>query len=81
MEFWFRRKYNLPPTDPRFLDASLEEMAAEYWAYQYLENPATEEVEDDDFDKDAVLAEIERQAEAGDEWEEVELGDDGQDPG
>lgn len=37
IEFWFRRHYNLPPTDPRFLTASPEEMAVDFWAYMLLE--------------------------------------------
>lgn len=53
--FWFRRKYNLAPTDPRYLDATLEQMETEYWAYHYFENPSQEESEDDDFNLEAEL--------------------------
>lgn len=37
IEFWFRRHYNLPPTDPRFLSATREEMAIDFWSYTLLE--------------------------------------------
>ncbi|HAR45832.1 MAG TPA: hypothetical protein DCS05_06580, partial [Nitrospiraceae bacterium] len=30
LHFWFRNKYNLPPTDPRYLQMTDEEMALEY---------------------------------------------------
>ena len=66
LEFWFRKKYNLPPTDPRFLDATVEDMETDFWAHQYSENSPKEEVEDDNFDLDAEIA-----AMAADDWEDV----------
>lgn len=69
MEFLFRRRYNLPPTDPRFLDATAEEIEADYWAHHYLENPSESEVEDDDFDVEAEIA-----AMNDDDWEDVTSG-------
>lgn len=68
MEFWFRRKYNLAPTDPRFLDATLEQITIEFWAHQYADKPPGDEVEDDDFDADAVLKDME---ENPDNWEVI----------
>jgi hypothetical protein len=59
---WFRDKYRLAPTDPRFLAATDEQIEAEFWAYQYQSNKAKEEVEDDDFDLSDVLAGFERNA-------------------
>ena len=54
--FWFRRRYNLPPTDPRFLDATLFDMMSDFWAHHYAENPdAAKEAIDDDFNLDAEL--------------------------
>jgi len=80
-ELWFRNKYQLAPTDPRFLSATAEEIEAEYWAYQYQDNKVQDEIEDEDFDLAAVLAEFEEQAGAvppvdatDDDWEEVTLG-------
>ena len=56
IEFWFRRKYGLTRTDPRFLDATVADMLEDYWLHTYYEDPkaVTETVEDDDFDQDAV---------------------------
>lgn len=83
--FWFRRKYNLPPTDPRYTSLTALELQAEYWAHYYAENKVTDEVEDDDFDPDQERARIEAEAEAQEaaeallaaaddsEWEEVNL--------
>jgi hypothetical protein len=58
----------LAPTDPRFLDATPEQIETEYWAYQYRDNKVQEEIEDDDFNLEAVLAEIENNP---GEWEDV----------
>jgi hypothetical protein len=76
-EFWFRRKYNLPPNDPRFLALTPEDIEAEYWAHRYYDNPTSESYDDPDFDPDEIEAELE--AEAGvvdetlpDDFEEVE---------
>lgn len=66
MEFWFRRKFNLAPTDPRFLDATLEQIETEFWAHTYFEKPPGEEVEDEDFDLEAEMKKIE---EEDDDWE------------
>lgn len=79
MEFWYRKKYGLPATDPRFLSASVDEMLADYWAYHYADNPnAQDEVVDDDFDLQAELARIEAEGEAelaaalaADDFEEI----------
>lgn len=68
LEFWFRRKFNLAPTDPRYLDATREDMAAEYWAHHYHENPNAQEAVDDEFDMAKVLKEME---ENPDDWESV----------
>ena len=80
-ELWFRNKYCLAPTDSRFLSATAEEIEAEYWAYQYQDNKVQDEIEDEDFNLAAVLAEFEQQSgvvsptsAADDDWEEVTLG-------
>lgn len=78
MEWWFRTKWNLAPTDPRFLDATPEEMLTDYYAAHYdnlrKANKSEEEFEDEDFDLDAVLAEAEAAGEA--EWEDIPPADD-----
>ena len=43
-----------------------DEIEAEYWAYHYADNPATESGTDEDFDTDEILQAID----AGD-WEEL----------
>jgi hypothetical protein len=81
-ELWFRNKYQLAPTDPRFLSATSEEIETEYWAYQYQDNKVQDEIEDENFDLAAVLAEFEKEANGAvsvgtatdDDWEEVKLG-------
>lgn len=49
LEFWFRRRYQLPPTDPRFLSLTPEDIETEWFAYQYAESGAGEEAEDEDY--------------------------------
>lgn len=66
VQFWFRRRHNLTPLDPRYLEMTVGEMAAEYWAHRYFDNPNLVEFEDEDFDLTTVLASMER-----DDWEEV----------
>lgn len=66
-ELWFRRRFNLAPNDPRFLELTPEQVATEYWAHQYADKPPGEEFEDDSFDADALDAQLA----AGDDWEDV----------
>lgn len=75
-EFWFRRKYSLAPTDPRFLAMTIDDIQTEWWAHQFADNPNLDIVEDDEFDADAELARINAAAEAGpgplpDDFEEI----------
>lgn len=61
-------------TDPRYLDATVEEMMTDYWAHHYYDNPkALEEVEDEDFNLDDEIARIEAEAENDDpdSWVDV----------
>lgn len=52
----------MPPTDPRFLDTTVEEMQVEFWAAHYETSKATEEFEDFDFDPQAEVRRIEQEA-------------------
>lgn len=56
IEFWFRRKYNLTRTDPRYLEATVDEMLEDFYLHTYFDDPKAVEatVEDDDFNVDAV---------------------------
>lgn len=73
MEFWLRRKYNLLPNDPRWLELSPEDVEAEYLAHQFAEHGVPDEIEDEHFDEH--LDELESQLAAGgegaDDFEEV----------
>lgn len=49
----------MPATDPRFLDATVEEMMTDIWAHRFKNDPKLlDEIEDEDFDLDSVAAEI-----------------------
>ncbi|CAH2606339.1 conserved protein of unknown function (plasmid) [Rhodovastum atsumiense] len=39
MDFHVRRRYGLPPTDPRFLDMTVEDIVLDYWAHAVTDNP------------------------------------------
>lgn len=65
-EFEYRRRYNLPPTDPRFLSATLEQIMVDCWAHRHADDPKlAEEAHDPDFD--ATLAEMQAAADAEDD--------------
>lgn len=70
VEWWFRDRYRLPPTDPRFLDLSRDDILLEYWTAHYAASigrgGATFEDVDENFDLEAILAEAE-----GDDWTDV----------
>lgn len=73
MEWWFRQRYSLAPTDLRFLDATPEEMLTDYYAAHYdnlrKSGKSEDEFEDEDFDLDAIQAENEA------EWEDIPPAD------
>lgn len=55
MPFLWRRKYNLPETDPRYLDMTREEMLTDLWAHKFADDPKAAdqiEAENPDFDAD-----------------------------
>ena len=55
--FQYRRLYQLPENDPRFLDMTLDEMLADIWSHRFSDNPKLlDEIEDDDFDPDSVAS-------------------------
>jgi hypothetical protein len=70
--FLFRRRYLLPPTDPRFLDATLDEMLIDFWAWRYHEDPkAADEIVDDEFDVEAEVARLDAQVGEVNDWEQI----------
>lgn len=72
VEFWFRRKFNLPPHDPRFLAMTQDDLESEFWAHHFAENPHEKEVVDEEFDLAAELADADAMAEdLPDDFEDV----------
>jgi hypothetical protein len=68
MAYWFRQHYKLSPRDPLFLALTPEQVETEYWAHQFFNKPpGVEEFENEDFDKDAVLAAVE----SDEDWEDL----------
>jgi hypothetical protein len=66
VEWWFRDRYRLAPTDPRFLDMTVEGMVMDYWTAHYASLPPSSfEADDPEFDADKVIAEL------GDDWEDI----------
>ena len=62
LEFQFRRRYSLPPADPRFLSATRAEMLVDYWAHQHADDPNVREPDvTEDFEDE--LAAFEREQE------------------
>lgn len=59
IEFRWRKKYNIPETDDRFLNMSIEDMLTDLIAHDLYDNPKPgEEFEDEDFDPDDVARQI-----------------------
>jgi hypothetical protein len=72
IEWWYRDRYRLTSSDPRFLDATYDEMFLDAWAsyYHAIRARGGEVIEDDSFNLDQILADLEHQ-EGGDAWSEV----------
>lgn len=43
IEFQFRRRYNLTPQDPRFLELTPEEIVLDTWAHAHVDDPKLRE--------------------------------------
>jgi len=70
IQFKYRRIYNLTVNDPRFLDATVEEMLTDIWAHRFEQDPKLlSDVEDEDFDPDEVADII--GANNPDDWEDL----------
>jgi hypothetical protein len=64
MEFWFRRRYNLSPLDPRFLELTPEQIEVEWFSYHYADPANKDEVEDENFDENFEKFEAQQAARA-----------------
>lgn len=77
VNYWYRNKYKLTLNDPRYLDTTDLDRLTDYWAQRYLDDPKLlQEIEDESFDKDAILAEWGDEPEPADpdevdDWEEI----------
>lgn len=75
INFWFRRKYNLPPTDDRYLNMTKAAMLIEYWAHVYYEKPdSVFEDGTDNFAEELALMDAEMGIPPGDDFEDVSNG-------
>jgi hypothetical protein len=76
-EYWFRRHYNLPPTDPRYLEATREDMIMDFYChmmYDKYQQLASEGVKDIDMDTVMIEDQFEQElAKIKHEEEEKEL--------
>lgn len=45
---------------------TVEDMEVDYWAHYFADNPTKDEVEDEEFDLEDILAQMEE-----DDWEDV----------
>lgn len=62
----------MAPTDPRFLDLTVDEMLVDLLAHDYVDDPKRlDEIVDDDFDPDAVEDLLKEGGPAADDWEEL----------
>lgn len=78
VEFQFRRRYSLPPTDSRFLDAAREEIMVDWWAHRFADDPSLRnEVVMDPEDFEAELAEMEAASIAAEGGDPPPPGDGG----
>jgi hypothetical protein len=75
VRFWFRRKYNLPPSDDRYLDMTEEAMLTEYWAHFYYEKPESVfEDGTDNFEEELAAMDAEMGIPPDDDFEDISHG-------
>jgi len=68
LEWWWRNRWGLSATDPRYLEATIEEMAVDYWATRYAAEPS---LDDHEFDNPDFDADVDAMLQADEDWEEV----------
>lgn len=75
VRFWYRRKYNLPVTDARYLDITEDEMLTDYWSHYYYEKPEGEfEFGTDNFEDELADMDAEMGIPLGDDFEDISHG-------
>ena len=76
VRFWFRRKYNLPPTDARYLEMTEEAMLTDYWSHYYYEKPDGEfEETTDNFEEQVAAMDAQMEALPDDDLEDISNGE------
>ena len=74
--WWYRRKYNLPVHDPRFLNVTMDEIQLDFYAEQatLIRDSGDTSYEDDDFESRVLKMQRDNEDETDDEnaWETVE---------
>lgn len=75
VRFWYRRKYNLPITDRRYLDVTEEDMLTDYWSHYYFEKPEEEwEGGTDNFEEELAAMDAEMGVPPDDDFEDISHG-------
>ena len=75
VRFWFRRKYNLPVTDARYLDMTEDAMLVDYWSHYYYEKPESEfEGGTDNFEDELAEMDAEMGIPPDDDFEDISNG-------
>ena len=75
MRFWYRKKYNLPITDARYLDLTDRDMLTDYWSHYYSEKPESEwEGGTDNFDEELAAMDAEMGIPPDDDFEDISHG-------
>lgn len=78
VRFWFRKKYGIPETDPRYLDMTEEAMLTDYWSHYYFDKPGDEwEAESDDFEDELAAMDKELGIPPDDDFEDISHGEPG----
>ena len=72
LALWYRRRFNLPPNDPRFLSLTPGEIVTEYWAHHYDDLYSHGKL-DAEFDNPDFEADWEQfMTDENTDWEDVE---------
>lgn len=76
LQWWYRDRYRLQPNDPLFLALTEQDLLLEFWtAYYAAQNAKGEAIsfegEDDDYDLNAILQQLDQDADNPDAWEPV----------
>lgn len=73
VDFWFRQHYQLPPSDPRYLDTTALQRLDEFYTHQayqrMIKGESTTESYQTDLDEEGLLSELDDLD--GDAWEDI----------